>query len=95
MEQKQLQIKTKDESLKGSYSNLMQVVHTKEEFLLDFFLVTPPQGVLASRVIVSPRHFKKIARAFQENLVKYEEKFGVIEEVDSVEPTIGFNSENK
>jgi len=35
--QQQIQIKAKDEDLKGSYSNLMQILHTKEEFILDFF----------------------------------------------------------
>ena len=95
MEQKQLQIKVKDEDLKGSYSNLMQVIHTQEEFVLDFFLVSPPQGVLASRVVVSPRHLKKMVKAMQENLAKYEEKFGTVEEAKSVEPTIGFNPDTK
>ena len=72
MEQKQLQIKAKDEDLKGNYSNLMQIVHTKEEFILDFFLASPPQGVLASRVIMSPGHIKRMIKALQENIKKYE-----------------------
>ena len=97
MEQKQqLQIKAKDEDLKGKYSNLMQVVHTKEEFILDFFLASPPQGVLTSRVIMSPGHFKRMLKALQENLKKYEEKFGKIEEAKAprpanTEPKIGFS----
>ena len=33
--QPQLQIKVRDEELKGAYSNLMQILHTKEEFVLD------------------------------------------------------------
>jgi len=36
---KQIQIKAQDEELKGKYSNLMQITHTQEEFVLDFFLV--------------------------------------------------------
>ena len=36
--QQQIQIKAKDEDLKGIYSNLMQILHTKEEFILDFLL---------------------------------------------------------
>ncbi len=38
-QQQQIQIKVKDEDLKGAYSNLMQILHTKEEFILDFFLL--------------------------------------------------------
>jgi len=85
MEQKQIQIKAKDEDIKGAYSNLMQIVHTKEEFILDFFLASPPQGILSSRVIMSPGHIKRMLKALQENLVKYEEKFGKIEEAKGPE----------
>lgn len=40
MEQK-IEIKANDESLKGRYSNMAQVVHNKEEFVFDFFDCTP------------------------------------------------------
>ncbi|MCK4453811.1 DUF3467 domain-containing protein [Candidatus Parcubacteria bacterium] len=85
MEQKQIQIKAKDEDIKGVYSNLMQIVHTKEEFILDFFLASPPQGILSSRVIMSPGHIKRMLKALQENLAKYEDKFGKIEEAKGPE----------
>jgi hypothetical protein len=35
---------------------------------------------LRSRVITSPEHAKRILRALQENLRRYEESFGTIEE---------------
>jgi len=89
-QQQQLQIKVKDEDLKGAYSNLMQILHTKEEFVLDFFFNAPPQGILASRVMVSPGHAKRIAAALTENVKKYEEKFGKIEQGESPEGKIGF-----
>ncbi len=91
-QQQQVQIKAKDEDLKGKYSNLMQVLHTKEEFILDFFLVSPPTGVLASRVIVNPSHMKRMITALKDNIEKYEAKFGKIEEVEIPEPKIGFQS---
>ncbi len=40
----QFQIKTKGEDLKGAYSNLMQILHTKEEFILDFFGLATERG---------------------------------------------------
>ncbi|MCK4474091.1 DUF3467 domain-containing protein [Candidatus Parcubacteria bacterium] len=89
-QQKQLQIKAKDSDLKGVYSNLMQIVHTKEEFILDFFLVSPPQGFLSSRVIMSPGHTKRMVKALQENLARYEEKFGKIEEAEASGTKLGF-----
>lgn len=85
-----MQIKVKDDDLKGAYSNLMQIVHTKEEFVFDFFLNAPPQGMLASRVIVSPGHAKRVAQALTENIKKYEEKFGPIKGADLPEEKIGF-----
>lgn len=86
----QLQIKVKDEDLKGAYSNLMQIVHTKEEFILDFFLNAQPEGILASRVIMSPGHAKRMIMALQENMKKYEERFGIIEQSGAPEEKIGF-----
>ena len=93
--QQQIQIKVKDDDLKGVYSNLMQVLHTKEEFILDFFLVSPPTGILTSRVVMSPGHLKRMIKALQENLGKYEEKFGKIEEAEAPEVKLGFNVEEK
>jgi len=91
----QIKIKVKDEELKGNYSNLMQVLHTKEEFILDFFLVSPPEGILTSRVVMSPGHLKRLIKALQENIGKYEEKFGKIQEAEVPETKLGFNVEEK
>lgn len=69
----------------------MQILHTKEEFVLDFLNVFPPTGTLNSRIIVSPGHFKRMAKAMQENLAKHEASFGKIEQ--SEEPKgIGFQA---
>jgi len=86
----QLQIKVQDSDLKGAYSNLMQIVHTKEEFIFDFFFNAPPQGILASRVILSPAHAKRMALALAENMKKYEDKFGKVAEVEGGDQSIGF-----
>lgn len=94
-EQQKVKIRARDKELKGSYSNLMQILHTKEEFILDFFLVSPPEGILASRVIMSPGHLKRMIRALQENISKYEQKFGKIEEAKVPERAIGFEVEEK
>jgi hypothetical protein len=92
-EQRELKIKAKDEDLKGVYSNLMQVFHTRDEFILDFFFASPPTGVLSSRVIMSPGHFKRMLKALNENLTKYEEKFGkILESEIPPEAEIGFKA---
>jgi len=92
-DQKQVKIKLREEDLKGNYSNLMQIVHTKEEFVLDFFLLSPPEGILTSRVIMSPGHTKRMVKALKDNIEKYEAKFGRIEEASVPDEKIGFKIE--
>lgn len=91
---KQLQIKISDDILKGVYANAMQVMHTKEEFVLDFMNLSPHQGVgiVNARVIMSPGHLKRVIVALQDNLAKYENQFGKIEEAQAPSE-IGFKAE--
>lgn len=89
----QIQIKASDEKMKGEYSNVMQILHTQEEFVLDFLNVFPPTGTLNSRIIVTPGHFKRMIKAMEENLKKYEDKFGKVTASDSPqEKGIGFQA---
>lgn len=80
-QQQQINIKIEDAILKGAYANAMAVSHSKEEFVLDFLNIYPWQkaGIVTARVITSPGHAKRILSALQENIKKYEEKFGKIE----------------
>ena len=87
---KQIQIKAKDEVLAGKYANVAQVTHTKEEFVLDFMSVFPPAGTLNSRVIMSPGHYKRMLKAMEDNLNKYEQKFGNITEPEESDTVHGF-----
>jgi Protein of unknown function (DUF3467) len=71
----------------GVYSNLMMISHRKEEFILDFLFLQPqrsakgpPIATLRSRIIASPEHTKRILRALQENIRRYEDSYGPIEE---------------
>lgn len=89
-QEQRINIKASDDDLKGRHTNLMQVSHTKEEFLLDFFLVQPPIGQMVGRIITSPGHMKRIAAAIEKNIELYEEKFGTIEESEAPEANIGF-----
>lgn len=82
-QQKSVNVAADQNSLKGHYSNLMQVSHSREEVVLDFFLNMPPGPVLNSRIIVNPAHFKRIAAVLAQTLKKYEEQFGTINEGES------------
>lgn len=85
--QQQVSIQSDPETAAGVYSNLMMINHRKEEFILDFLFVQPQQpqdgqvlANLRTRVVTSPEHLKRIARAVQENIRRYEDKYGPIEE---------------
>ena len=83
----QISIQMDAQNATGVYSNLMMISHRKEEFILDFLFVQPqrtPQGQavanLRSRVITTPEHMKRILKAMEENISRYEQTFGVIHE---------------
>ncbi|HXQ22894.1 MAG TPA: DUF3467 domain-containing protein [Candidatus Acidoferrales bacterium] len=85
--QHQISIQIDPQNATGVYSNLMMISHRKEEFILDFLFVQPqrtPQGQavasLRSRVITTPEHMKRILKAIEENIGRYEQTFGSIQE---------------
>ena len=78
--EKGLNVKISDEELRGHYSNLLRITHTREEFILDFINLVPPQGIVTARIISSPGHLKRIIRALTVNLERYEQTFGVVQE---------------
>ena len=82
-----LEIRIADEELKGRYSNLLRITHTREEFVLDFINLVPPQGMVTARLVTSPGHLKRILQALSANLARYEEAFGPIQE--AAEPDTG------
>jgi hypothetical protein len=78
--QEELNIKIGDDELKGHYSNLLRITHTREEFILDFINLVPPQGIVTARVVTNPAHVKRIIRALASNVERYEQVFGTIPE---------------
>ena len=76
----QLQIELKEEVAQGTYANLAIITHSSSEFVLDFVRVLPglPKAGVQSRVILAPEHAKRLQRALEENIAKYERGFGPI-----------------
>lgn len=76
----QLHIELDDEVANGLYVNMALLNHTETEFTLDFIYVQPqqPKARVRSRIITSPRHMKRLLMAMQDNLARYEAKFGPI-----------------
>jgi hypothetical protein len=82
-EPQQIPINTADEQSRGRFSNTMLVTHGPEEFIMDFLLQSPNGAHLVSRLIVTPGHMKRMVTALQENLEKYESRFGQVKLTDS------------
>lgn len=93
-QQQQVQIKADEKELLGQYSNLVMINHNAEEFTLNFIYLFPsvPQGKLLGSIILSPAHAKRLLRALNENITRYEAQFGPIPEGSgpAPEPTVGF-----
>ena len=86
-----LNVKIDDEELKGRYSNLLRIAHTREEFILDFINLVPPQGIVTSRVVTSPGHLKRIVRVLAATLERYEQVHGKVREAPDPTPTDAVN----
>lgn len=83
----QLQIELTPEVANGTYSNLVIINHSNQEFVVDFIAALPglPQARVNNRQILTPESAKRLLFALQENLVKYEQEFGPIA-LGGVEP---------
>ncbi len=84
----QLQIQLDDDVANGQYINMALVNHTETEFTLDFIYVQPqqPKAKVRSRIITNPKHMKRLLLAIQDNVRKFEAKFGNIELTDGESP---------
>jgi Protein of unknown function (DUF3467) len=89
----QLQIDLDEGTAQGAYSNLVLINHNDNEFVLDFAYIQPGanRARVRSRVISSPRHTKRLLRALEYNVRRYEERFGKIDEPEP-SPTGGMPS---
>jgi hypothetical protein len=86
MEQKQnkgkLNIELGDEIAEGIYANLAIITHSRSEFVVDFIKMLPglPKAKVKSRIILTPQHAKRLAKALQDNIKKFESLHGSIKE---------------
>lgn len=75
----QLTIKADDQIAKGRFTNLSQISHSPESFVLDFSFVQGATGWLLSRLIISPGHMKRFHAMLGDTIARYEERYGAID----------------
>ena len=75
-----LQIEIDENVARGTYTNLALITHSETELLIDFLFLQPqtPKTKVLSRIITSPVHAKRFLAALQDNIAKYEARFGPI-----------------
>ena len=90
--QHQIKIELDDSIGQGEYVNLAIVTHSPAEFVMDYIRVLPgmAKSKVKSRIIMAPMHAKTLMMALQDNIKKYENKFGEIKVPKGVSPSQNF-----
>ena len=76
-------------SLSWSVSNNQSDV---SEFVIDFISVMPgsPKNKVKSRIIITPQHAKKLSKALNDNIKRFEDNFGSIKNYDNPKFQLNF-----
>ncbi|MBS1580167.1 MAG: DUF3467 domain-containing protein [Bacteroidetes bacterium] len=88
----QLNIEISEEVAEGEYANLAIITHSHAEFVIDFVNVMPgtPKSKVKSRIILTPMHAKRFMKALIDNIEKYENLNGNIQDLEQVEIPMNF-----
>lgn len=93
----QMNIELSEEMATGVYSNLAVITHSNSEFVCDFIQMMPgmPKAKVRSRVVMTPENAKRFMRALIDNVQKYEQHFGIIDDGDQQNmPPMNFGTPN-
>ena len=76
----------------GTYSNLAIINHSVSEFVVDFVNIMPgiPKSKLKSRIILTPQHAKRLSKALQDNVKRFEQAHGEIKDYDKPPVPLNF-----
>ncbi len=83
--QNQINIELSEDVAEGIYSNLAIISHSHSEFIVDFIRLVPnvPKAKVKSRIILTPQHAKRLMKALQDNIRRYEAQHGNIEDPEA------------
>ena len=78
----------------GIYANFAVLTHSPAEFVMDFIRILPgaKKSRVHARIVMAPPNAKAFLKALEENVKKYESRFGEIKAAGRDEPgkQIGF-----
>jgi len=80
----QINIELSEETAEGVYANLAMIAHSSSEFVIDFIRLMPgvPKAKVKSRIVITPEHAKRLLKALEDNISKYEKSYGDIKSVE-------------
>lgn len=90
-------IELDEKTAEGIYSNLAIINHSNSEFVVDFVNIMPgvPKAKVKSRIILTPQHAKRLMKALQDNINKFEGAYGEIKDVDQHNVPLSFGPTGK
>ena len=88
----QINIELDEKIAEGIYSNLAIINHSVSEFVLDFVNIMPgaPKSKVKSRIILTPQHAKRLVKALNENVARFEKAHGRIKDYEKTPVPLNF-----
>jgi hypothetical protein len=92
----QLNIEISEEVAEGEYANLAIITHSHAEFVIDFVNVMPgtPKSKVKSRIILTPQHAKRFMKALTDNINRFEQLNGKIQDLEEIQLPMNFGGPN-
>ena len=86
--QNQIDIELSEEIAEGIYSNLAIITHSQSEFVIDFIKMMPgvPKAKVKSRIVLTPQHAKRLVKALNDNVQRFEQTHGKIKDLEMAMP---------
>jgi len=90
--QGQINIELDEKIAEGIYSNLAIINHSVSEFVLDFVSIMPgtPKSKVKSRIILTPQHAKRLVKALNDNVKRFESAHGEIKDYEQPPMPLNF-----
>ena len=87
-----LNIELNEDIAEGVYSNLAIINHSVSEFVVDFVNIMPgtPKSKVKSRIILTPQHAKRLAKALNDNIKRFEKAHGEIRDYEQPPMPLNF-----
>ena len=89
---RKINIEIDEKTSEGIYSNLAIINHSASEFVMDFISIMPgsTKNKVKSRIIITPQHAKKLRKALNDNIDRFEQNFGSIKDYENPKFQLSF-----